>query len=158
MPTVAFASVVDADGLRALLAPRDDVVAEEAPDQVEAGRWHFAMREGPFRSYRRELVVGGADATGHVRVEQRTTYRLALTYFRVVFALPVRHTLGRWPTPGHQPWWAPPSRIDTRTARVLDVLAAASLVVGYLNTLVTQTITFAADEFGTSRRPASGTT
>ena len=48
------------------------------------------------------------------------------------------------------PWWAPPEPLDTRARRVLIVLALASLPVGYLNTLLTQTITFAADEFQAS--------
>lgn len=47
-------------------------------------------------------------------------------------------------------WWAPPDQLDTRARRVLFVLALASLPVGYLNTLLTQTIAFAADEFRAS--------
>ena len=44
-------------------------------------------------------------------------------------------------------WWAPPDQLDRRARRVLIVLAFASLPVGYLNTLLTQTVSFAADEF-----------
>ena len=40
--------------------------------------------------------------------------------------------------------------IDERAAMVLGLLAAASLAVGFLNTLFTQTVNFAADEFGVS--------
>ena len=48
------------------------------------------------------------------------------------------------------PWWAPPDRLDPRAARVLGLLCTVSLVAGYLGTVVTQTITYAADEFGAS--------
>ena len=40
--------------------------------------------------------------------------------------------------------------LDERAASVLGLLAAASLAVGFLNTLFTQTVNFAADEFGAS--------
>ena len=52
------------------------------------------------------------------------------------------------------PWWAPPTASTPAPPTCSALLAAASLIVGYLNTLFTQTITFAADEFGaSSERP-----
>src|SRR5690606_19453122 len=47
-----------------------------------------------------------------------------------------------------QPWWAPPDRLDARAARVMGLLALLALVGGYLGTLISQTLTFAAEEFG----------
>ena len=44
-------------------------------------------------------------------------------------------------------WWAPPDQLDARGKKILALLVLASLPVGYLNTLLTQTIAFAADEF-----------
>jgi MFS family permease len=48
---------------------------------------------------------------------------------------------------GRQPVWAPPSRLDARSGMILGLLAAASLVVGYVNTLFTQTVAITQDEF-----------
>jgi len=50
------------------------------------------------------------------------------------------------------PWWTPPERLDARAMRVLKLLAVLSLVVGYHGTLLSQTMTFAADEFGVGTR------
>src|SRR5262249_59655982 len=47
-----------------------------------------------------------------------------------------------------KPWWYPPDRPDTRAARVLGLMATLSLVLGYVGVLLSQTMTFAADEFG----------
>ena len=47
-----------------------------------------------------------------------------------------------------QPWWAPPDRLTPRQARLMGLLAAASLSAAFANTLFTQTVNFAADSFG----------
>ncbi len=49
-------------------------------------------------------------------------------------------------------WWMPPDRFDPSTAVALSSLAAFTLIAGYTGTLIGQTITFAADEFGASDR------
>ena len=133
----------DADPVRhAVLTPRDDLLQE----QREAdGSFSCAM--GPFRRYRRTI-----DDHGDHLVET-TTYHLAIPWFAWLFAWPVRSTLRHRPDTrfdGLRAWWAPPDRLDARAATVLGLLAAASLIYGYVNTLFTQTITFAADEFGSS--------
>ena len=109
----------------------------------------FEAVEGPVRSYRREVTVAPS-ADGRVQVTTSTEFRLAVPYVGWLFLLPVRAVLRRPPSPPGwpQPWWAPPDRLDARAASVLGVLAAAAVVSGYLGTLVTQTITFAADDFG----------
>jgi MFS family permease len=67
-----------------------------------------------------------------------------------VFLWPLRHALRTRRDGQRQPWWAPPDRLDLRAAQVLGLLATLSVVGGYLGTLITQTITYAADEFHTS--------
>lgn len=128
------------------LAPRDDLVGER-PVETTDGTLLFVAAHGPVGHYQRrvtsEPLPGGCRA-----VTSTTDIRLAIPYFGWLFTLPVRHALGRLAPPGHQPWWAPPERLDARAASVLGVLAAASVVAGYLGTLLTQTITFAATEFG----------
>ncbi len=49
------------------------------------------------------------------------------------------------------PWWSPPTRMDARATTVLSRLCGLALLAGYLGTILTQTITFAADEFGASK-------
>jgi len=129
------------DGLlsEALVAGPDGV---DGPDGV-AGR--FVQREGPFDSYERQ-VVESDDGT---QLIDTTRYRLGIPWFWWVFALPVRWTLrSREPGHGRPPGWAPPDRLDPRQAHVLGLLAAASLSAAFVNTLFTQTVNFAADDFG----------
>ncbi|MDQ4069038.1 MAG: MFS transporter, partial [Actinomycetota bacterium] len=76
-------------------------------------------------------------------------FRLAVPYFGWLFVLPFKHALRR-PGGERAPWWAPPARLDARAASVLGTLALLTIVSGYLNTLFTQTIPFAGDEFGAS--------
>jgi MFS family permease len=56
------------------------------------------------------------------------------------------------PSERRPPWWAPPQRLDARAVQVLKLLGGLSLVVGYHGTLLSQTMTFAADEFGVGTR------
>ncbi|MGQ0617558.1 MAG: MFS transporter [Acidimicrobiia bacterium] len=157
MRTVIHHSVDD-DGLRLLRTPRDDVMVE----RVAAGD-RFVLERGPFRHYERDLTIAPGDVaptaeTGGVSPHQVTEtirWRLAIPVFAWVFVLPVRRALRRRPEPGHRPVWAPPDVLDARAATVLGLMCAASLVAGYLSTLVSQTITFAADEFSGANRGAS---
>ncbi len=133
----------DADPVRlAALTPRDDLLQERREDDGS-----FSCVVGPFRDYRRELV----DGSDHL--VETTRYHLAIPWFAWLFAVPVRSTLRRRPearTVGLRVWWAPPDQLDARASTVLGLLAAASIIYGYVNTLFTQTVTFAADEFGSS--------
>jgi MFS family permease len=127
-----------------LFRPRRDLVLE-----AEDGPGRFVQAEGPFRSYERTVQ---AEPDGSIT--ETTTYRLAIPWFGWVFALPTRRSLRRAPSHrphgGSQPWWAPPQRLDARSAHVLGLLAAAQLTTGFCNTLFSQTVAFAADEFGAS--------
>jgi MFS family permease len=126
---------------------RDGVVGEEAD-----GDGTFALAEGPVWDYRRTVEVeplGG----GRSRVRQEVEYRLAVPYFGFLFALPIRSQLRRL-TParlGSMPWWHPNDRFSRRSAGILASLAVLSIVTSYMGTLLSQTITYAADEFGVSR-------
>jgi MFS family permease len=125
----------------ALLTPREDILLERAePDGS------FSCQEGPFRRYRRVVAEEGGQFV------ETTDYELAIPWWAWLFALPVAAVVKRPPQDrsGKSPWWAPPDRLDARAATVVGLVAAASLIYGYVNTLFTQTVTFAADEFGTS--------
>lgn len=125
------------------LTPRDGLMAE-----VAMGGGRFEQLDGPFERYDRSVVASN-DGTELVDI---TTYRLAIPWFRWLFALPVRWALQRRePGTGRPPNWAPPDRLNARQAHVLGLLAAASLSAAFVNTLFTQTVNFAAADFGISK-------
>lgn len=127
-------------------AGRDDLVRER---ETEPGV--FEQEAGPFRQYRR--TVRPSDGGG---LDETTTYRLQIPWFGWAFALLVRRSLARRPPPdsppGRQPWWAPRDRLEPDQVLVLGLLAAASLTSAFVNTLFTQTVNFAADDFGIGNR------
>ncbi len=133
----------DPAAIAAALLPRDDLVAER-----EVAPGVFEAREGPVRHYRRTVVVSD-DGAGGATLTQTLEYRLAVPYFAWLFRLPFRRALSR-PPRARPPWWAPPARLDARAATVLGLLAALAVVFGYLNTLFSQTVAFAAEQFSAS--------
>src|SRR5205823_1922893 len=70
-------------------------------------------------------------------------------YFRWLFT-PLFKRAFRRGEPSRWPWWHPPQRMDARAATVLGTLGIVAIIFGYLNTVFSQTIAFAADEFGSS--------
>ncbi len=129
--------------------PRNGLVAERAlVSRAEASPVEvFEQVEGPFVEYRRTVeVVGG-------RVHDTTTYRLDIPWFGWLFRWPVRASLKRHGAgTGAQPKWAPPDRLEPRHVLVLGLLAAVSMPSAFVNTLFTQTVNFAADDFGISEQ------
>lgn len=161
--TVVNTLVLDADSLDRLLEPRDDVVTETA-----LGDGRFESARGPFSSYLRTVTVDNADRGSDVaidappllaRVTETTRFRLSIPFWGMLFVPLYRRELRRVDDrrSARYPVWAPPDRVDARAATVLGLLCTASLVAGYLGTLLTQTITFAADEFGSSDTAQSTT-
>ena len=96
-------------------------------------------RPGPDRGQ------GGQDST---LVLQRITYQLSVPVWSWFMTPLVRRELLRPRPDGRQPFWAPAERLDPRSGEVLGLLCLLSVVAGYLGTLLSQTITFAFDEFG----------
>ena len=89
-------------------------------------------------------------ADGHGTVDT-VDYHLAVPWFGWLYWLPMRRALRRHASEQAMPWWSPPDRLDQRAASVMGLLAAAALIVGYVNTLFTQTVAFAATEFHVSK-------
>jgi MFS family permease len=137
VPTVRTRWDRGSPGVDELATPRDDIVAEQV-----AGPDRFTQAEGPFTSYERVLH---RDDDG---INETITYRLDVPWFGWLFAGPVRAALHH--RRHGQPWWAPPERLDARGVHALGLLCASSLVFGYCAVVFSQTIAFAADEFGTS--------
>ena len=121
--------------------PRDDLVAEVL---VDDGR--FTARAGPFREYERTLEAGDDG-----EVTETIRYELAPMVWSWLLGPPYRMALRRRPRPGHTPWWSPPEAPDRRGSTALGTLCYLALVFGFIGTLLTQTITFAADEFDASK-------
>jgi len=122
----------------AMVSPRTDLLIEE-----ETSPGHFVQQRGPFRSYER-TVTEDDDRT----LRQVTEYEIKIPIWGRLFAFPIRRRLSK--APGKSPFWAPPDPIDSRAMKMLAVLAVISVAAGYLGTLVSQTLTYAADEFGSS--------
>jgi len=139
---VVARTVVDRAGLEEWLRPRTDLLVEHVGD--DGG---FVQGDGPFERYERRVKVEPADPGGDHRVTQTVDFRLALPYFRFLFTPAVRSALRR-PGRPRAPWWAPPEHLDEGAANALGTLAILAVTFGYLNTLFTQTIPFAGEEFG----------
>ena len=142
---VTTSGVVDDEALARIRAPRQGIVAE---DDGRVGT--YGAIGGPLDGYRRTLVVEPA-GDGRHRVRQQVEYRLELPFWGLLFRFPLRRQMGRLQPPSRVPWWAPPDRLDPRAAGTLAALCALSVVIGYLGTILTQTITFAAKEFGAGK-------
>ena len=127
--------------------PRADVVVEQ---EEEPGR--YAAVSGPFRRYERR-IEGEADGT----LRETIDYQLAPLVWRVPFAPLYRRALGRRLRHGHQPWWAPPEAADAIASTTIGALCTLAVVLGYVGTLLTQTITFAADELDASKADQGAT-
>lgn len=122
-----------------LLSPRSDLVVEVP---VEHGE--FVQETGPFRHYRRTL----SSSTGGFA--ETVEYRLAVPWFHWLFGPLVRrhHRHVRSPDRPGSPGWAPPDVLTPHQVMILGLLAAASLTSAFVNTLFTQTVAYAGDDFG----------
>jgi MFS family permease len=150
VPRLTVRESVDQASLDRIRSPRHDVVAERA-----AGGNRYVLDHGPFDRYTRSVHVTPDD--GRYSVTQQFDYRLPAGTWRFLMNHPMRRALRRPPRPdGRLPWWYPPQRPDARAASVLGMLATLSLVVGYHATLLTQTMSFAADEFGAGTTAQGG--
>jgi MFS family permease len=150
VPRLTVSASVDQATVDRIRSPREDVVGERP-----AGEDRYELDHGPFERYTRSVQV--TPDNGRYSVTQQFDYRLPTGTWRFLMNHPVRHALRRPPRPdGRLPWWYPPQRPDARAASVLGMLATLSLVVGYHGTLLTQTMSFAADEFGAGTTAQGG--
>lgn len=142
---VVTEATVDDDELGRILRPRTGFVLERGEG---AGR--FSLDQGTMRAYERVVTHEPAGESRH-RVRQVVECQLAAPFFGWFFFVPARLELGRLHPNEGSPWWAPPQRLGTTEAFALDALAAVSFILGYVATLVTQTFTYTAREFGANR-------
>jgi MFS family permease len=135
---------VPGDAVAAARQARDDVVIE-----VEDGEDRFRAAQGPFARYERTLRTEPDGV-----VTESIDYRLAPMVWPFPFA-GLYHKALR--TPGARPWWSPPESPDAHAATALGSLCALAVVFSYIGTLLSQTITFAADEFSASKTDQGAT-
>lgn len=149
MTTIEIDHHVDAAGLAELRTPRNDMVAESPATDDD----RFDLLEGPFEAYERRLVVtpaGAGDSSSppaRFQVVETFTYREAVPFWRFLTHFPIKWSLPRRRADNAQPWWAPPQRLDARAARVITILCTLSVFAGYMGSVLSQTISFASDEF-----------
>ena len=149
----SLASWPDEPGVAAALErPRDDLVARTP-----------ARPTGRSSRQRARSSSTSASPSCRRQISSRPPATASsIPWFSWLFALPVRALVGRrWHQPHRHgvphsnPWWAPPDRLTERQIRVLGLLAAASMSSAFINTLFTQTVNFAADDFGDRQLRAS---
>jgi MFS family permease len=145
---VVTEAVVDQAAADRARQPRTGLVVER-----EAGDGSFEAESGPVRWYRRSVDTSPL-TPGEVALTETVDYSLAVPYFGWLFHFPVKWTMRSVAMLGREPrWWrllGPGAHLDERSSRVLATLAAAAVITGYLNTLLSQTLTFAATEFDSS--------
>jgi MFS family permease len=136
------------------LQPRLDVVQELPGVTTPGGTTTFGLETGPVHLWERTVTTAPAPATpgsppGAVEVTEEVHYRLAVPVWGVLFRFALHRHLRRPPSEaGGSPWWAPSVVLDARAATVLSLLCIVGAVAGYLGTLITQMLTYAAQEFG----------
>jgi MFS family permease len=139
---VTRTAVVDRHELDRVLSPRDGFVLER---RTAEGRYEAI--DGPVTAYVRTVEVQALDDA--FRVRQTVEFRLALTWFAWLFLPVVRGDFGAV-VPRGRPWWSPIDRLDATAAQNLGSVMAVSFVASYCVSLISQTMTFAADDFGVS--------
>jgi MFS family permease len=130
-------AVVDDDALARWTRPWRGGLVDERDD--------LSAASGPFRTYQRHVDVAPA-GDGRHHVTSTVEFTLAIPYWWWLFGPLLRPSLKKPGAP--LPWWGPADHLDARASSVLGLLCIASLVTGYLGTLMSQTITYAADDFG----------
>ena len=150
VPVVENRHTVDAAHVDDWRRPRADVLQEDTLGVDGDGALVFGLDTGPFHEWERRVTI---DETAHgpATVVETVRYRLAVPVWGHAFSWALRRRLRRGVVPpGRAPWWAPPEVLDARAATVLSLLCVLGLVAGYLGTLITQTITYAAKQFDAS--------
>jgi MFS family permease len=125
--------------------PRTDLVAEiaDGPDR-------FTAIAGPFATYERTLATDD-DGT----VTETIRYELAPHVWGWLVGGLYKLGLAKRPHPEEPSWWSPPETPDLRACTALGSLCYLSLIFGFTGTLLTQTITFAADDFDATKTAQS---
>ena len=134
----------------ALAEPMDNwIVRERRTDEpTDGARQELVLDAGPFRSWHRTIETDPHSGA----VVEEIDFHLATPGLATPFGWLYRWALGRpLDRRSHGPFWAPPERFDATGARAFTLLIVATMAAAYLGTLLSQTITFVADDFDADR-------
>jgi len=153
MPRVINRYEVDEAGMLKIVVPRSDWMVKEQRIGGEADdETTFSLAHGPYSSWQRTVETRLSDAGGAAgfQVTETIDFQLALPFWRFVLDPLIKWQLRR-EVAERAPFWAPPDRFDAKGARAFALLIFAAMSAAYLGTLLSQTITFVADEFDKGR-------
>ncbi|MDE0267465.1 MAG: MFS transporter [Acidimicrobiaceae bacterium] len=123
---------------------------QKSPDDAQFAAQFVGVCGDLGQSHRngiQETADNTADNAECWELLETITYRLAFSGWSWLFHFPVKNALRRR-RESYGYWWASPDRLNAKAASVLGLLCIIQLVDGYLGTVLTQTLTFAAEEFG----------
>lgn len=161
MPEAVTRRIVSEDECALILNPKDDLIVKEMLLKNDL-TVEFGASEGAFKHYRRTLNISqkttaSSKIAASYEIEETTSFRLSIPFWSFALNFLIKRELRR-PRLGtaeeatpRQLWWMPSQRLDERSGHVLGVLCLISLVTGYLGVLLSQTLTFVADEFSADK-------
>ena len=123
---------------------------------------HFTLAEGAFEHYERtlEITPQSTPTPKTYTVTETTNFQVAVPFWAPALNLLVKHELAKprstSANPHRQPWWLPAQRLTARSGHIIGVLCLMSLFAGYLGTLLSQTLTYVADDFDADKRSTQG--
>ena len=139
----------DREHRKRIANPRSDLLQEVEVEQIRTDLGEervFVQEHGPFTTYERIVDLVEASDDRPAQIVERTRYRIRIPWFGWLFGLPIRGVLAR--RLSARGWWSPPDQLDATQLLVIGLLAAASMSAAFVNTIFTQTVGFAADDFG----------
>ncbi len=122
---------------------RDDLMVEAAVGPIDSTTKFFIQEHGPFTHYQRR--ISNIDS----QISEDTEWTLDVPWFGWLFRPAAKRFIKqRAPGSPTRSWWTPSTVLSAHDVNLLGLLAAASLLSAFVNTLFTQTVTYAADDFG----------
>jgi MFS family permease len=153
MATASSRRLVDDDELADLRRCRQDLLHEVTDDG-----WCFTQDVGPFRRYRRQLhATPVEDGSGRSEVREDIDFELAIPVWRPLFRPLMRHALRHPDRTPRGRWWWPREVVGQETTTLIGLLVVLAVIGGYLGTVISQTITFAAAQFDAGRTAQGNT-
>ncbi|MEZ5372337.1 MAG: MFS transporter [Microthrixaceae bacterium] len=147
------------EAAEAWAAPRDDLlVLEEAADDGT-----LRAVDGPWSHWERRVTIETAPESGEaapgapvpsdrpVLLTEQVSFTPSIPVFGPAFVPLIVSSLRKGPMrSGRVPWWSPPARMDPESVAALTAACLIGICAGFLSTVVTRVLTFAADDFGIS--------
>jgi MFS family permease len=94
---------------------------------------------------------------GTVEVREVTTFELAVPVWRPLLVPLMRRALASDDRVPRRRWWWPREVVPAETTTLVSLLVVLSVIGGYLGTVISQTITFAAAQFDAGRTAQGNT-